>query len=64
MIIVVIIQTLVIYALGVILQDSDTWSIPYRSTSCSFTLSRAHQFMWELGLPCSFNANASDVPQV
>lgn len=24
-------QTLVIYALGVVLQDSDTWSTPYRS---------------------------------
>jgi len=23
-------QTLVIYALGVVLQDSDTWSTPYR----------------------------------
>lgn len=25
-----VLQTLVIYALGVVLQDSDTWNAPYR----------------------------------
>lgn len=41
----VIFQTLVIYALGVVLQDSDTWSTPYRSALPTFAFQHVHRFI-------------------